>query len=82
MGDCLTEWRTSDGCQWESARAGSTAELVPAGQTCQLAAGTIALSFWSMVSDGVHANSMLAGTEDLNGQPSNCYLYIGKLTKR
>jgi hypothetical protein len=78
----VIEARTADGCQWTLAVQGNTAELAPASQTCQLATGTIRLFFWSVVSDGEHANSMLAATKDLNGQTSNVYLYIGELTRQ
>jgi hypothetical protein len=73
---------TADGCRWTLAVQGNTAELDPPTQTCQLASGTITLSFWSAASDGEHQNSVMAGTKDLNGQESNFYLYIGALTKQ
>jgi hypothetical protein len=78
----VIEARTADGCRWTLAVQGNTGELAPAGQTCQLATGTMRLVFWSVVSDGEHANSMLAATKELNGRTSNLYLYIGELTRQ
>jgi hypothetical protein len=73
---------TADGCRWTLAVQGNTAELHPATQTCQLASGTVTLFFWSAASDGEHENSVMAGSEDVNGQTSTFYLYIGALTRQ
>lgn len=71
---------TADGCRWSLAVQGNTAELSPSTQTCELAQGTKTITFWSIASDGSHANSMMAGASDRNGQRSTFYLYIGALT--
>jgi hypothetical protein len=72
----------ADGCRWTLAVQGNTAELDPATQTCQLASGTVTLFFWSAASDGEHEDSVMAGSEDVNGQTSTFLSYIGALTRQ
>jgi len=78
----VIEAHTADGCKWTLAVQGNTAELDPATQTCQLAAGTLTITFWCAASDGEHEASIMAGLKDENGQQSNFYLYVGALTKQ
>jgi hypothetical protein len=73
--------QTPDGCRWTLAVQGNTAELNPATQTCQLATGTVSLRYWAVATDGEHADFFMAGSDNLNGQQKNFYLFIGALTK-
>src|SRR5262245_51440831 len=72
---------TPDSCRWTLSVQGNTAELDPAMQTCHLAQGTVSLRYWAIATDGLHDNTFMSGSEDLNGEHTNTYLFIGSLTK-
>jgi hypothetical protein len=71
--------RTNDECRWTLAARGNTAELDPALQTCRLSDGsTRTLTFWSIVSDGKHQASVMAGIDQRGGR---FLLGVGSLTR-
>ncbi|MFI7068534.1 hypothetical protein ACIBL3_46630 [Kribbella sp. NPDC050124] len=73
--------RTPDGCRWDFAVRGNTAALHPAGQTCQLPDATVAISFWTIASDGKHQASVIRGSIQEDGQTSTYALTGGALTE-
>ncbi|MVU75959.1 hypothetical protein GPX89_01725 [Nocardia sp. ET3-3] len=71
--------RTDDGCAWTLDAHGNTAELAPAGQTCQGPDGTVTMSFWAMAGDGTHVITVLNTTD---AQGNTYFLGSGSLTRR
>jgi hypothetical protein len=73
--------RTANGCEWKLEVAGNTAELAGT-QTCRLPDNSSqTYSFWAMASGGRHEYAVMAGSNIVDGSPSQFSLATGLLTR-